>query len=587
MGKDVVRKRVICPGVSILWTIAVGSYISTSNIVVMGGVILFFAFFILSMQENLYFRILNPNKKDIFIAMFFSLLLIVGKTIYAEHYLTSFVSNPIYNLVIFIGTFHFLAVFIPYVVETLYTFFSEYLPEIELGRKHFVAFMVIISVLDIIAFLTYYPGVATYDYDSTYYQATGQQAFNNQQPILYTLIWKVIFFLAGNFNNNNRFVGNVIYSIIQIIIVNSTFCYVLIWLKKKKAPSILILFSGLYYMINPNFWLYSFVTAKDVFFGCSLIFFLTSFYDLITMEKRAFTCFISCLLACFFRNNMIYAMIVLFIIGFFIVPSKVKKLEMMSIMPALIISIITPVFLYPALKIKYTDSAEFLSIPIQQISALYAYDGYFSAEEKEIIKAYIPDVEEYNYRFADPVKNTMHNSFYNENKATFWKIYLKGLKYNPHIYLCAALDTNIQLWYPASTANDEFAKRDYVEIGLYPTDDAEEHYTHGIFDKIRPFYKKAATLNNTLSTLPLIRNYLSLSFPFFSLAFCLIIMIRMGKKYETVIPIALLLLEATYMLGPVSNYRYMFPMYIMFPVYFCMAVRKGDGSQAKMMDSVG
>ena len=65
------------------------------------------------------------------------------------------------------------------------------------------------------------------------------------------------------------------------------------------------------------------------------------------------------------------------------------------------------------------------------------------------------------------------------------------------------------------------------------------------------------------------------------------VLLRMGKKYETVIPIALLLLEATYMLGPVSNYRYMFPMYIMFPVYFCMAVRKGDDSQAKVIDSVG
>ena len=246
--------------------------------------------------------------------------------------------------------------------------------------------------------------------------------------------------------------------------------------------------------------------------------------------------------------------------------------------------LITPVFLYPALNIKYTDTAEFLSIPIQQISALYVHDqSFFSEEEKEKIKEYIPGVEEYNYRFADPVKNSMHNSFYNKNKATFWQLYLKGLKHDPHIYLCAALDTNVQLWYPASTANDEFAQRAYVEIGLYPTDEAEAYYTHGIFEKIRPFYKKAATLNNTLSTLPLIRNYLSLSFPFFSLAFCLIIMIRMGKKYETVIPIALLLLEATYMLGPVSNYRYMFPMYIMFPVYFCMAVRKGDDSQAKVM----
>ena len=572
MEKDVVKKRVICSTVSILWTIAVSSYISTSDIVVMGGLILFFAFLVLSMQDNLYFRILSPNKKDIVIAVFFSLLLLVGKLIYIEHYLTSLFGHPFYNLVIFIGTAHFLAVFIPYIVETLYSFFSESLPEIELGKKHLIAFIVIVSALDIIAFLTYYPGVAAYDYGPSYCQATGESPLNNQQPILYTLIWKAIFLVAGNFHD--RFMGNVIYSLVQIIVVNITFCYVLIWLKKKKVSSMLILFSGLYYMINPTFWLYSFETTKDVYFGCILIVFLTSFYDLITTKKRVFTCFISCLLACFLRNNMIYAMIVLCIVVFFIVPSKVKKLELASVLPALLISILVPAFLYPAMKIEYTDSAEFLSIPIQQISALYAHDGYFNEEEKEILKQYLPRIEDYNYRFADPVKNYMDNDLYDKDKAPFWKIYFKGLKCNPHIYLSAALDTNVQLWYPASTANDQFAQRDYVEIELYPSDEAVGHYTHGIFDRIRPYLKATATLHNTVSTLPLVRNYLSLSFPFFSLAFCLIIMIRMGKKYETVIPIALLLLEATYMLGPVSNYRYLYPMYIMLPVYFSMTVRK-------------
>ena len=62
-------------------------------------------------------------------------------------------------------------------------------------------------------------------------------------------------------------------------------------------------------------------------------------------------------------------------------------------------------------------------------------------------------------------------------------------------------------------------------------------------------------------------------------------MIRRGK-YETVIPVALLILEATYLLGPVTNYRYLHPMYIMVPVYFAMAIKNNDDSQDNAADNV-
>jgi hypothetical protein len=220
---------------------------------------------------------------------------------------------------------------------------------------------------------------------------------------------------------------------------------------------------------------------------------------------------------------------------------------------------------------------------------VYAKEGCFSEEEKATINEYLSCVDEYNYRFADPVKNSLNNGLYDENKEPFWDIYFKGLKRSPITYLCAALDTNVELWYPASTGNDEFAQREYVEIGLYPdyfSGSADAYYTHGIFEIIRPFYYAMARLESKLSTLPLISNFLSLSFPFYSMVLCLIIMIRRGKKYETVIPVALLILEATYLLGPVTNYRYLHPMYIMVPVHFAMAINNNDDSQDNAADSV-
>ncbi len=262
---------------------------------------------------------------------------------------------------------------------------------------------------------------------------------------------------------------------------------------------------------------------------------------------------------------MVYALIV-FVLIFCIMGFKERRKMLVLTLPVIALSFIMTNLIYPRIGVRYTESAEYLSVPLQQISALYNHEGYYSEEEMAQIREFIPEVEDYNYRFADPVKQTFNNDLYATNSADFWKLYLTGFKKNPHIYLCAFLDLNIPLWYPGSEGNDPYTGIKYIEAPRY--EGAEELYTHGIFDRIRPFYERIIDGSAFIYELPLMKNYLSLSFPFWSLFITIVLAAVRKKKEYALTPILLMLLIGTYLLGPVSNFRYMFPVYLAFPMYF-------------------
>lgn len=558
---------------ALIWTLSVASYTSPeSGFVSFEDCILFLLFVILIFKfDDLYSLMLSPGKKNLALSAVVSAVLVVGQVIYTNHYLTPLFRRPLYYIILFIGTAHFLAVFFPYICKWV----AELLPKtprsIELHKSHAIAFFVTALALDLIAFISYFPGCASYDYGPTISQATDAALFSNQQPILYILIWKLPVLVAQI--TGNKFAANIFYSVVQILIVDLVCLYMLVWLKRHNISSVFIVLSAIYLAFTPTFWVFSFLPTKDVFFACAIIVFATSLYDLVTTGMSKATCFISCVLSCFLRNNMVYAAIALVFLVLIFNLTRSKK-TLLIITPAILSSLLIPLFVYPVLNIEYTDSAEFLSIPIQQISALYSYDGFFSEEDRQVIEQYLPTVADYNYRFADPVKNYMNNKLYNNDSGPFWHIYLKGLVKSPHIYLCSALDTNVPMWYPASTAYDEYSAIEYIELELYPSEDAIPYYTGGIFGRLRSWYNDMAHVRLPVCSLPLVRNYLSLSFPFWILFICLIVMIKSGKKAETIVPVMFLLLEATYLLGPVINYRYLYPMYLALPLIAGLALPK-------------
>ena len=74
--------------------------------------------------------------------------------------------------------------------------------------------------------------------------------------------------------------------------------------------------------------------------------------------------------------------------------------------------------------------------------------------------------------------------------------------------------------------------------------------------------------------IPVLCYFYSLAFPFVSMVVCLYLMIRYKRKEGIVVFTVLIGLFLTFILGPVSNFRYIYGYYLAFPLYFCIAAGK-------------
>lgn len=226
-----------------------------------------------------------------------------------------------------------------------------------------------------------------------------------------------------------------------------------------------------------------------------------------------------------------------------------------------------PVF--AALKVKKGNSREMFSVPVQQI-ALVVVRNEKKLTPKEVGKInqfldYRKLKKLYNPRFADPVKCSYK---FNENidkEKDFIKFWLKlGLKY-PKEYITAFLELNIPYWYMDADSVDPYAKRIYIETLA----GSNEYYSVRRNSKL-PFlysrYEKVANYS-AFQKLPVISNLFSISTPIWAILFTAFWLI-FKKRYRGLLNLVLpFLLWATYLLGPVSNFRYILPIFMLYPFF--------------------
>lgn len=165
----------------------------------------------------------------------------------------------------------------------------------------------------------------------------------------------------------------------------------------------------------------------------------------------------------------------------------------------------------------------------------------------------------------------INNDQTNENKGEFWNLYFKLFKNYPNEFIVSFLDLNIPLWYQGSKGVDPYANRDYIEINIF----------ENIFNRdsklpiLRNYYESVASFK-LFDNIPSIINIFSLSFPIWFILFALFISIS-KKTYKNIISLMpLILLWLTYLLGPVSNLRYMLPIVMLYPLILFMCSNRDD-----------
>lgn len=512
--------------------------------------------------------------------MLFVLIYLVGKTICENHDLSGIAQRPLPFLMTLLlgGAAVGAALMIVYRGLALVKNISVCKPVERLfaWRHVYLCMWLLLTAVYFLCFLAYYPGTFAYDMPAQTWQAYGYAEYNTYQPVLHTLLWA--FFIRLGERMGKEALALVFYSVFQLICVTALSTVVVLEVKRITANGYAAILAFLYYLLVPSLHLMSFSTTKDIFFSCFITLFMLSLYEgMRAGNKRNCLGIVGFgLLSCLFRNNMIYVVLAALLVSQILrCPARIKVLLLM--VTVLYVGVVKGIF--PAAGVKEGPGSEALPVPISQLSGVYVrHPEILSEEEKDSILAYMPNAADFNPRIADYVKSSFNDALLEEDSAGFWKTYLSVLKKAPVEYLNIFLDLNVGYWYLDAPFPDPYDKRTYIETTTGEVLDFFSAPSENHLPAVRACYDKVAAHDHLCMKLPVIRYFYALAFPLMLLMVCLYLAVR-GRNRMCILPLTLLAaLFLTYLLGPVSLFRYLYPYYLSLPLYFCMAAKTcGNG----------
>lgn len=525
----------------------------------------------------------KTKKYAMVFAVFFSLMLIIGKGIYETNVISVFfrpLQNSILSIIMLVGDI--------LIYTSVFSLISNFLVNLSKNNNNFKLWRVfqlshifyyiwaLIFVSWVPAFLAYFPGIFSYDIlVQTLEASKGISNMRKHHPPLHTMIWMLCMKLSDILGAE----ATTIYVLIQMCLLAFAFAKLIDFLIRKKTNNYLILFSICFVTLNPIVALFSIITVKDVFFT---IFFILSNVALVELfhnpreylNKRRnilYLC-VTILLTCLLRNNAVYIFIILAIVYFIVFQSDRKKILGIFMIPIFTYLIISNI-VYPAIGIEGTDTKEMLSVPIQQIAnVIVTEDKEFPPEIVSSVGRYMPyqTVTFYNPRFADPLKATFQSTEFEEDTWGFFKVWGDLFAKYPDNYINAFLTLNIPYWYINATPLDEYAERRYIETANIQWED----YSVIIDSKlpgVHELYEKVADYS-AFDEVFIISHLTSLSLPIWVLFFTMLILFVKNQRKGILLVLPSIIYWSTFLLGPVSNLRYIFPIIALFPFYVVLII---------------
>ena len=232
--------------------------------------------------------------------------------------------------------------------------------------------------------------------------------------------------------------------------------------------------------------------------------------------------------------------------------------------------------IYTAIGFGENEAREMFSVPFQQITYTYnQHEPELSDEKKETIAKFLPleSFSKYESQFADPIKEDVVDGILVAEKGTFLKLWASLLVKYPADYVSAFLALNSSFWYPGASALDHNGV--YIEDGNYYAGFAQDTK----WPAAQSFYWDISHYHY-LEDIPLINSAFSLWFPFWFSFFCLVAIFFQSSEQGTKArrKLALIFLPAiflwlTYLLGPTANFRYVFPIFLLYPLYLALILK--------------
>ena len=401
------------------------------------------------------------NKKiftySIFLSIIFSLILSVGSividnlTIDNIGYLN--IKNFIKIFIMFIG-------FAPFLYRLFYLLFCninkiniiEKTRKDKIGYKTCLIIFLVIFCGWFILFLRFFPAIMTPDSHYVIHNAVNG-ILSDHHTFGHTWFFGAFYYL-GKLIFSSVYGGIALYTIIQMIIMDLMFTYVISYFYNKKVNKYIIYLLVIFITLNPLFTHYSVTLWRDVLFGMSfLIIFITLYKYIINNYKTnlfdiiSFT--LSLIILLFFRNNGIFVLI--FMTPFIVLIGNKKTYKTIYLITIIILYFIIkgPIFNY--FNVEKGLEREAYSIPIQQISRVIASTKKISKKDYEVLDN-LYDIdrakESYNPVISDKMKETIDSNYLKENKKEFLNTWFNLLKKYPALYFEAYFTQTLGYWYP-------------------------------------------------------------------------------------------------------------------------------------------
>lgn len=510
-----------------------------------------------------------------------AMVLVAGHRLYVEYSLRSLLTpgGVVKSGIIVLGFGTVLGAVLVFVMKQLRK--AEELPLTKTWRlfKQPVLSAVIILAAWLPYYLAYYPGIFSYDVVQQTGQALGALEVTRFHPPLHTFFWSICLGVE-------RLTGIqalLVYAVVQMTALAGAFSCVIRFLARNGFHSGILLGSLLFFAFNPVIALFSFVPTKDAALAIFLTLFIVELCNFLTDKKvctetpgRHIKLIIWGILCCLLRNNMMYAIALAGVFMILFQKKLWKTVLFWCVSIVLGFGLINgPI--YTLLGVQKGSSAEMLSVPMQQLSCVvYYHEAELSPEDKAVIGQYLP-VEElvtrYNYRFADTVKGDFNSQQFDKAPMEFVKVWAQFLVRYPLEFAEAFLNLNLPYWYPDACSTDAISKVAYIETQIK---DTSEYGYQVVRDSKLPWLltklEKVANYE-AFRTKPVIANLFSISTPIWVLVMSGFVFLVKKRKDMLLTVFPALGLWMTFMLGPVSNFRYMFPIIVLYPLYAALALQ--------------
>jgi len=445
--------------------------------------------------------------------------------------------------------------------------------------SHPIALALIIFICWIPCYLSYYPGIFSYDMFAQTPQALGAEPISKFHPPLHTLLWK-LFLELENLCGLNALIT---YSITQMIIMACCLSYVLYFFSSRRVHVVFLYISLAYFCFNPAIAIFSFIPTKDVLFSCTLILFVVEILSLISKAAPKYCDYLRIIifgiLCCLLRNNMIYALIVSAVFTCLFVRAYRKSLAICSLIIILFFSL-TNGPIYQKIGIQDGNPREMLSVPMQQIAHIALTKSTELTEEDIFeIEKFIPCrtiAYYYRSRTVDLVKFNFKTQTFIDDPKSFIALWLNMFSRYTDSSLVAFFNLNIPYWYPSAASIDPNATIDpsspgyYIETGIYSYEQTGYQISRSsILPALNSIYEEFATtamINGSFVSSIIF----SITTPIWFILLTIFTISYRKRISHLAVLFPILFLWCTYLLGPVSNCRYVFPIMLCYPVFMVL-----------------